>query len=212
MSSSRAGLVPSRIPVRSMITVAYLPPRLVWRRAPHVRTPGTPVTTDRDRQRGGRQPGGSRASCRITVSRARPSQPQRRRHWPGSRTRHASTAGPGSRRWPVTSSPSSSRRQNVVRSAREPSSGARRDGSVGHVEVFQMSVQAPSSSGELDPYPVTDAPSTSTGTTPSIVKSPITHPAPGPAQRPDASPAARCPSGPGCRACATTAAPGSLKW
>jgi len=35
-----------------------------------------------------------------------------------------------------------------------------------------MSVQEPSSSGDLDPYPVTDAPSTSTGTTPSIVKSP----------------------------------------
>jgi hypothetical protein len=55
--------------------------------------------------------------------------------------------------------------------ARESSSGARRDGSAGHVEVFQMSVQEPSSSGDLDPYPVTDAPSTSTGTTPSIVKS-----------------------------------------
>jgi hypothetical protein len=48
--------------------------------------------------------------------------------------------------------------------AREPSSGACRDGSVGHVEVFQMSVQEPSSSGDPDPYPVTDAPSTSTGT------------------------------------------------
>jgi hypothetical protein len=35
--------------------------------------------------------------------------------------------------------------------AREPSSGACRDGSVGHVEVFQMSVQEPSSSGDLDP-------------------------------------------------------------
>src|SRR5260221_12919923 len=31
MSSSRAGPVPSRIPVRSMITVTYLSPRLVWR-------------------------------------------------------------------------------------------------------------------------------------------------------------------------------------
>jgi hypothetical protein len=60
----------------------------------------------------------------------------------------------------------------VVRSARvNPAAGARRDGSAGHVEVFQMSVQEPSSSGDLDPYPVTDAPSTSTGTTPSIVKS-----------------------------------------
>src|ERR1022692_888159 len=129
MPGSRAGPVPSRIPVRSMITVTYLSPRLVWRRtcspapiavtpsnlvvssirarlpsardgvaggvpgaatlsdpghgevldhdrlqrppkpatrplrsrpgreggalAPHVRTLGTPVTTDRDRQRGG---------------------------------------------------------------------------------------------------------------------------------------------------------------
>jgi hypothetical protein len=58
--------------------------------------------------------------------------------------------------------------------AREPGSGARRDGSVGHVEVFQMSVQEPSSSGDLDPCPVTDAPGASTGTTPSIVKGPIT--------------------------------------
>lgn len=31
MSSSRAGPVPSRMPVRSMITVTYLSPRLVWR-------------------------------------------------------------------------------------------------------------------------------------------------------------------------------------
>ena len=130
MPGSRAGPVPSRIPVRSVITVTYVPPRLVWRRtcspapiavtppdrvvssirarlpsartaslavfgatlrpsairatvqvpghdrlqrppepatrqlrsrpgreggvlAPHARTPGTPVTTDRDRQRGG---------------------------------------------------------------------------------------------------------------------------------------------------------------
>ncbi len=44
-------------------------------------------------------------------------------------------------------------------------SGARRDGSAGHAGVFQMSVQEPSSPGDLDPYPVTDAPSTSTGTT-----------------------------------------------
>jgi hypothetical protein len=41
----------------------------------------------------------------------------------------------------------------------------RRDGSAGHVEVFQMSVQEPSSPGDLDPYPVTDAPSTPAGTT-----------------------------------------------
>jgi hypothetical protein len=46
--------------------------------------------------------------------------------------------------------------------------------SAGHAEVFQMSVQEPSSSGDLDPCPVTDAPGASTGTTPSIVKGPIT--------------------------------------
>ena len=49
--------------------------------------------------------------------------------------------------------------------AREPGSGARRDGSAGHAGVFQMSVQEPSSPGDLDPCPVTGAPSTSTGTT-----------------------------------------------
>jgi hypothetical protein len=31
MSSNRAGPVPSRMPVKSMITVTYLSPRRVWR-------------------------------------------------------------------------------------------------------------------------------------------------------------------------------------
>ena len=55
---------------------------------------------------------------RTTLSRGTPSQPQRRHHWSGSTTRQASTARSGSSRWPVTSRPSSSRRQNVVRSGR----------------------------------------------------------------------------------------------
>ena len=50
------------------------------------------------------------------MSRAAPSQPQRRHHRSGSTTRQARTARSGSRRWPVTSRPSSSSRQNVVRS------------------------------------------------------------------------------------------------
>ena len=64
----------------------------------------------------GRQPNGSCANRRVTVSRGAPSQPHRRHHPSGSRTRHARTARPGSSRWPVTSSPSASSRQNVVRS------------------------------------------------------------------------------------------------
>jgi catechol 2,3-dioxygenase-like lactoylglutathione lyase family enzyme len=49
--------------------------------------------------------------------------------------------------------------------AREPSSGARRDGSAGHAGVFRMSVQEPSSPADPGPYPVTGAPGTLTGTT-----------------------------------------------
>ena len=45
-----------------------------------------------------------------------PSAPQRRHHPSGSTTRHASTALPGSTRWPTTSSPSPSSRQHVVKS------------------------------------------------------------------------------------------------
>jgi hypothetical protein len=66
----------------------------------------------------GRQPSGSCASARVTVSRGAPSHPQRRHHWSGSTTRQARTARSGSSRCPRTSRPSSSRRQNAVRSGR----------------------------------------------------------------------------------------------
>jgi hypothetical protein len=64
----------------------------------------------------GCQPSGSCASSRVKVSRGLPAHPQRR-HQPSvpssaSRTRHARTARSGSRRWPTTTRPSSSRPQN----------------------------------------------------------------------------------------------------
>src|SRR5215213_4890188 len=46
MSSSRAGPVPSRIPVRSMITVTYLSPRRVCRHDPDAVEPGRVVDHD----------------------------------------------------------------------------------------------------------------------------------------------------------------------
>ena len=225
MSSSRAGPVPSRIGVRSMITVTYLSPRRVWRQtcsstpmtltpsnrvgssirtrlpsartaslavfhataealgdpgdgqvlaprspssahrsprrdsfargsaagagvlAPHVPAAGAPVAAHRDpaassvATRTARAPtAGSRCHA------AAPSQPHRRHHWSGSTTRHASTARSGSSRCPVTSRPSSSRRQNVVRSGR-------REGSVRHVEVFRMGGVGTSILGRPRPLP-----------------------------------------------------------
>src|SRR5574337_1068834 len=65
----------------------------------------------------GRHPNGSWASRRVTVSRTVPCSPQRRHHESSSVIRQANTARSVCRRWPVTSSPSSSRRQKVVKSA-----------------------------------------------------------------------------------------------
>lgn len=64
----------------------------------------------------GRQPHGSCASRRVTVSRDVPSQPQRRHQLSGSTTRQARTARSGTRRCPTTSRPRSFNRQNVVKS------------------------------------------------------------------------------------------------
>lgn len=64
----------------------------------------------------GRCPNGSCASRRITVSRGTPSAPHLRHHGSSSTTRHSSTARSVSSSWPTATSPSSSRRQNVVRS------------------------------------------------------------------------------------------------
>jgi hypothetical protein len=98
----------------------------------------------------GRQPSGSCASSRVTVSRGLPAHPQRR-HQPwvpssASRTRHARTARSGSRRWPTTTRPSSSRRQNVVRSGQpKAASGTSRSSRWAALE--------PPSSEDLDTYP-----------------------------------------------------------
>ena len=193
MSSSRAGPVPSRTGVRSMITVTYLSPRRVWRhtssstpmtltpsnragslissRLPSARTASlavfqatpspsatratvrcwTTIPSSAHRSpardslaRGsaaalvswrhtrvqpvhryrrtvttkvvGRQPCGAWASSRVTESRGLPSQPQPRHQRSSSTTRHARTARSGSIRCPVTTSPRSSSRQNLVRS------------------------------------------------------------------------------------------------
>ena len=196
MSSSRAGPVPSRMGVRSMITVTYLSPRRVCSRTcsstPRTWTPssrcgssirtrlpsartvslavfqatpspsgrrmrrsgagarclraptadhaascpplssqaascatqpaaGAPIATDRDHQRGRPPNPAARAPdagspCRAAIPRIR----QRRHHLSsdpsGSTTRQAKTARSGSNRCPVTSRPSSSSRQNTVRS------------------------------------------------------------------------------------------------
>ena len=111
----------------------------------------------------GRQPSGSWASTRVTVSRGVPSQPQRRHHWSGSRTRHARTARPGSRRWPGDDE------AELVESAEGGQIGvgervrAVAGGSVGHVEVFQMaSVRTSISREDLDVYPGTATPAVAT--------------------------------------------------
>src|SRR5699024_4263694 len=102
----------------------------------------------------------------MTVSRGFPTQPQRRHHWSNSSTRQARTARSGSRRCPTTSRPSSSRRQNVVKSgAAKVASGT--SGSSGWLVLELPSSEA------LDAYPDSATPAhTSTATTPSSVKSP----------------------------------------
>jgi hypothetical protein len=72
----------------------------------------------------------------------RPPKPATRqlRHWSGSRTRHASTAWPGPALAGHLKSELVETAERGQIGAREPSSGARRDGSAGHVKVFQMSV------------------------------------------------------------------------
>lgn len=92
--------------------------------APHVRTAPAPVTADRDQQRGRTPPEGSWASWRVTLSRALPCSPQRRHHESSLVIRHANTARSACTRCPVTSNPSSSRRQKAVRSGQpKPSPG-----------------------------------------------------------------------------------------
>lgn len=64
----------------------------------------------------GRYPNGSCASCRVSVPRESALLPQPRHHGSGSATRHSITARSGASRWPTATRPSSSRRQNTVRS------------------------------------------------------------------------------------------------
>ena len=64
----------------------------------------------------GRCPNGSCASCRVSVPRESALLPQPRHHGSGSATRHSITARSGASRWPTATRPSSSRRQNTVRS------------------------------------------------------------------------------------------------
>ena len=65
MSSSRDGPVPSRIGVRSMITVTYLPPQRVWRHT----CSSTPITATRSNRAGSaistRRPSASTASLAV---------------------------------------------------------------------------------------------------------------------------------------------------
>jgi len=81
----------------------------------------------------GRHPNGSCANRRLTLSRGTPWQPQRRHHrsCSAAATRQASTAPAGSSRWPTTSNPSPSRRQNELRSGQAKVTS-------GIVEVLQL--------------------------------------------------------------------------
>ena len=99
----------------------------------------------------GRQSHASWARCRVTVSHGAPSHPQRRHYWPGSTTRQASTARSRSTRCPMTSRPSPSNRQNVVRS------GHLKVG-LGMARSFRWPVSEPPSSEDLDLYLRIDAP------------------------------------------------------
>lgn len=64
----------------------------------------------------GRCPNGSCAGRRVTVPRGTPAVPHFPHHGSDSATRHSITARSGSRNCPTASRPSSSRRQNMVRS------------------------------------------------------------------------------------------------
>ena len=96
MSSSRAGPVPSRAGVRSMITVTYLSPRRVL-------PPGVLIDPDHPHaveavRVADQDPAALGQHRGITVSSGTPSQPHRRHHSSGATTRHASTARSGSNR------------------------------------------------------------------------------------------------------------------
>ena len=133
--------------------------------APHVRTPGTPVTTDRDRQRGGAPAGrfaGELSDHGVAheALAAAAATPLAGFEDPA---REHGTAGFEALAGHLKSELAETAERGQT-GAREPGSGAR-DGSAGHAGVFQMSVQEPSSPGDPGPYPVTGAPSTPTGTT-----------------------------------------------
>jgi len=109
--------------------------------APHVRTLGTPVTTDRDRQRGGAPaerfvgelPDHGVAHEALAAAAATPLvgfEDPAREH---------GTAGFEALAGHLKSELVETAERGQI-GAREPSSGARRDGSAGHAGVFQMSV------------------------------------------------------------------------
>ena len=113
---------------------------------PHMPASGAAVAADRHLQRG-RSPAERlvRQPADHGVA-GTPWQPHRRHQSSGSTTRQASTARSGSRRCPVTTSPSSSSRQNTVRSGQpKPASGvasARRglpDGECGNFHLRETS-------------------------------------------------------------------------
>ena len=111
----------------------------------------------------GRQPSGSCARRRVTVSRGVHSHPQRRHHLSsdpsGSTTRRAKTARSSSNRCPVTSDPA----RRVGRTRSDPGQRSRPGGSVRHVEVFRMgSVRTSIFGRPRPPIPATDAPTTAT--------------------------------------------------
>ena len=102
----------------------------------------------------GRQLSGSCASSRVTVSRILPAYPAASAPDLGAviGVQDPGTPGPrdsGSRRWPTTTRPSSSRRQNVVRSGQpNVASGTSRSS--------RWAAQEPPSSEDFDTYPGTD--------------------------------------------------------
>ena len=117
----RSGTGPPALPAPTAGPPRQLRPRLghpAGVLAPHMSAAGAPVTADVTTKVMGRQPSGSCASRRVTVSRGDPSQPHRRHLRSGSTTQQASTARSGSSHCPVTSRPSVSSRANVVRSGR----------------------------------------------------------------------------------------------
>ncbi len=112
----------------------------------------------------GRCPNGSCASRRVTVSLGTPSDPHLRHHGSVSTGRHSIVARSGSINWPTATSPSSSRRQNVVRSG---------------VANVGWSTSRSFGDGEREELPSSGRPRPLPGhrrahpTTPSFVKSPI---------------------------------------